>query len=296
VEPHTSAPELYAVRPLSMAYEIPVFSLPDDYTLNYDDISRDHLDAYEKTGENPFINEALWLACEDSTAALVRRYTPPSARILDVGVGMGRLLARFPELERYGMDISLGYLRVAQRQGINVCLSRIEDMPYQPGFFDTVLCTDVLEHVFDLTCCCKKILSVIKPGGTLIVRVPFREDLEQYVLPSCPYRFIHVRNFDEFSLQLLFRTVFGCSVKEITYAGYEPGRARLKWQIPVFPKVGGALSRILRALRTCLPLDWLVRELYHAAEINVVVSPATRGGSSERGERSVVSGVGICAE
>jgi 2-polyprenyl-3-methyl-5-hydroxy-6-metoxy-1,4-benzoquinol methylase len=67
-----------------------------------------------------------------------------------------------------------------------------------------MVCADVLEHVLDLNLVCAKILSVLRPGGILIVRDPYREDLRAYTVPSCPYKFIHLRNFDENSLQLLF--------------------------------------------------------------------------------------------
>ena len=51
-------------------------------------------------------------------------------------------------------------------------------MPYSDESFDVILCTDVLEHVIDLNLCVAKILSVLKKGGLLIIRVPNREDLQ----------------------------------------------------------------------------------------------------------------------
>ena len=54
-------------------------------------------------------------------------------------------------------------------------------MPYEDGFFDAIVACDVLEHVIDLNECCRQILRVLKPGGVLIVRVPFKEDLSPYL-------------------------------------------------------------------------------------------------------------------
>src|SRR4029078_9982758 len=99
-----------------------------------------------------------------------------------------------------------------KRQGIEVCYSRIEDMPYTENTFDVITCTDVLEHVLDLNLCCSKILSVLKPGGVFIARVPVHEDLRRYLAPDFPYEFVHVRGFTEASLQLFFSRIMGCVV------------------------------------------------------------------------------------
>ena len=97
------------------------------------------------------------------------------------------MLQQFPALQRYGMDISQGYLEVSKAAGIDVCYSRLEDMPYHANTFDIIVCTDVLEHVLDLHRCCERLLDVLKDSGVLIVRVPVYEDLSRYLDPAFPY-------------------------------------------------------------------------------------------------------------
>jgi len=250
--------------------QIPCFSDADFYTKNYDRISNDHLEHFEKTGRNPFMDEDHWREIEDSTSALIEKICHPGIRILDVGVGMGRLLDRFPLLDRYGMDISLGYLKHAQAKGIDVCMSRIEDMPYRPGYFDAVVCTDVLEHVLDLNFAFSKILSVLKPGGILICRVPYREDLGCYVEPSFPYEFVHLRNFDEHFIRLLVEKVFNRKLLEWNVAGFKDGRPKIV--IPV-PKVNGLIRRLLRTMKVFGDSrhDVICRMFNGPAEINFVI-------------------------
>lgn len=219
---------LFAREPDRWFDGIPCFSGSDRYTENYAKIAADHIERMKPGSANPWIPDALWLELEKSTLALVKSYSAPGDRILDVGVSLGRLLERCPELERHGIDISLDYLRIALRKGISAAFSRIEDMPYRQGVFDLAVATDVLEHVLDLNLCTERILSVIKPGGHLIVRVPYREDLSPYLQPGLPYEFIHLRNFDEHSLRLHFEKVFRCEVLETrTAAPYYQGATRL---------------------------------------------------------------------
>ena len=182
---------IFIKEPISFHGTIPVFSCSNDYTANYEGISEDHLESFRRNGTNPFIREDLWVEFEESTIELIKKYSQSGDRILDVGVGLGRVLAPFSNLERYGIDISFGYLEVAQRKGIHVCYALVEDMPYREGLFDLVVCTDVLEHVLDLNVCCAKMVSVLRKGGILIVRVPFRERLSSYLDVAYPYKYAH---------------------------------------------------------------------------------------------------------
>lgn len=241
---------LYARRPLETRNDIPCFSRADEYTENYEQISTRHLAAVNQGIANPFYeDEDIWIETEESTASLIRRYSRPGQRVLDAGVGMGRLLALFPDLDRYGMDISWGYLEQARNKGIQVCYSRIEDMPYNEEFFDMVTCTDVLEHVFDLNLALRKLLHVLKPGGVLIVRVPYREYLGHYVEPEYPYRFAHLRNFDEFSLELLLNRVFNCEVLEYALAAFITGYERFRHFVPLARYVNFALRNLLKPVK-----------------------------------------------
>ncbi len=224
---------VYESLPHDVISGVPVFSNPCDYIDNYDKIASDLLDGIQNKGKNPFIEESLWKDIEKPTEDAIRQFAKKADKILDVGVGLGRLLEKFPELERYGMDASLKMAVEARKKGIDTCCSMVEDIPYKKDFFDIVVCTDVLEHVLDLNLACSKILSVMKPGAYLILRVPYRENLSSYFSPACPYEYVHIRNFDEFSLKMLFRKIFKCEVIHTDFAGY-----RYDWERLKFPPTG----------------------------------------------------------
>ncbi|MCC6146924.1 MAG: class I SAM-dependent methyltransferase [Anaerolineaceae bacterium] len=262
----------YRKEPLGERQGIPYFSEADFYTKNYEKISQDHLAVFEKEGRNPNIEEGLWVELEDSTATLLDKYAQPGDKILDVGVGLGRLLSRFGRLERYGMDISWEYLEYTRKTGIEVCFSRIEDMPYRKDYFDLITCTDVLEHVLDLNLALTRILEVLKPGGTLIVRVPYRENLALYLEADYPYRYVHLRNFDEYGLELLFTRVFDCRFLESQTAGYLASPRTLRVILPL--SRWNRITEILSSFsKTFLKPFYkhVLHALYYPIDINVVI-------------------------
>lgn len=221
--------DLLCKTPLGFEDDIPIFSNSDRYVANYQKIAADHIAAISPSSSNPFIADDLWKQLDESTRQLVRKYTKKGDRVLDVGVGLGRVLGPLRNLSRYGIDLSTDYLKMARAEGIKVALSKIEDMPFVDECFDMVLLTDVLEHVLDLNFCTKEILRVLRPGGVLVVRVPYKEDLSPYLADTLPYEFVHLRAFDENSLRLHFCKIFGMSFIEAgPIAPYLQGAARLK--------------------------------------------------------------------
>lgn len=261
----------YQRNPLYEENGISVFSKTDDYIVNYEKISTDHLKYFKETGRNPFMEESHWKEIEESTEVIVRKYAlSEEYRIMDVGVGMGRLLERFPTMKRYGMDISRGYLSIARQKGIEVCLSLIEDMPYKKNFFDIVICTDVLEHVMDLNLAVSKILDVVKKDGVVIIRVPYKEDLTAYLSPDCPYELVHLRNFDENNLRLLFEKIFKVRVIEFSLAGYTLGPLKFGSHIPLYPTVLRKLLRLAVKLNIKFG-NKIAKLICNPVEINIVV-------------------------
>lgn len=262
---------VYAREPLETKDGIPVFSRTNEYTNNYEDISHDHLASMAKDGTNPFIAEKVWQEMEQSTIQLIEKYSRPNDAVLDVGVGLGRVLSHFPTLDRYGMDISFGYLKEVQSKGIEVCFAQVEEIPYRPETFDLLLATDILEHVLDLNLGVQKMLSVLKPGGLIIARVPYCEDLSGYLAPENPYKYVHVRSFDESSLRILFERIFDCEWVESTNAvHYAYSGMRLKYRLP---RVDQRMRSVLLRLETLMPRTYqkLTPKLVLPMEINVVV-------------------------
>jgi ubiquinone/menaquinone biosynthesis C-methylase UbiE len=180
------------------------------YVENYDRIAAEHLGHLRDTGKNPWQPVACVIGMTALTAGVVRHFVTSGSSILDVGCGPGDLLNTLPDYDRQGLDISAAYLAEAGRKGIETQLGRAEELPYADGVFDCVVCADILEHVLDLHATVSEALRVLKPKGHLIVRVPREDDLSPYL--KSEYEFVHLRRFDEPTLQLMFSRIHPTSI------------------------------------------------------------------------------------
>ncbi len=112
-------------------------------------------------------------------AELDRLPGAPGARVLDAGCGSGRTLE---ELGRYGevfgIELDPGAAEMARGRGRGeVEIGRLEELPWEGGFFDLITCLDVIEHTPDDRATLRELRRVCKPGGFLLVTVPAYQGL-----------------------------------------------------------------------------------------------------------------------
>jgi SAM-dependent methyltransferase len=106
-------------------------------------------------------------------------------RVLDAGCGSGRHLCeafRTPGVEVAGVDLSRadlckakGFLTLMARKQEgrwSIACADVTNLPFAARRFDVVVCSEVLEHVFDNRAAVAELVRVLKPGGDLVVTVP----------------------------------------------------------------------------------------------------------------------------
>lgn len=92
------------------------------------------------------------------------------ASVLDVGCGSKPYRELFHCDEYIGMEIDTPEARLSKKADVFYDGIR---MPFTEGRFDAIIASQVLEHVFEPDRFIKEINRILKPGGSLLITVPF---------------------------------------------------------------------------------------------------------------------------
>jgi SAM-dependent methyltransferase len=102
----------------------------------------------------------------------------PSGRVLDAGMGSGRLCAELAAAgwEPSGVDPAEGMVALARRRlpsaGDRLVVGRLEALPFAAASFDAVVATGSLEYA-DLARALDELSRVLRPGGHAVVTYPY---------------------------------------------------------------------------------------------------------------------------
>ncbi|HOE69381.1 MAG TPA: class I SAM-dependent methyltransferase [Candidatus Omnitrophota bacterium] len=94
------------------------------------------------------------------------------AKVLDVGCGTGRFLARFPDGNTlFGMDLSENMLQAAQKKihRAHLTVASATAIPFPDNSFDLVYSVRVIQHIRDQQRMIAELSRVCKPGGHVIL-------------------------------------------------------------------------------------------------------------------------------
>ncbi len=128
----------------------------------------------------------------------------PPGRYLDVGCGMGGLLASLPPAagrQLHGIDFSpVAIRKVGERVDGSWTVGRAEALPYPDQSFDRVSSTETLEHVDEPEAIIVEMARVLRRGGKLLITVPEASlDLQDHQWPGGIN--MHINKFTTESLQ-----------------------------------------------------------------------------------------------
>jgi dolichol-phosphate mannosyltransferase len=101
---------------------------------------------------------------------IVLEFLGDGTRVLDAGCGSTQILNGAPQT--VGMDIQRNKLRFMRRPGRRLVHASTLALPFRDHAFDTVISSQVIEHIPDDPVIFQELLRVLEPGGTLILGTP----------------------------------------------------------------------------------------------------------------------------
>lgn len=100
----------------------------------------------------------------------------PRMRILDVGCGTGVNAASFSKSghQIVGIDISPVAVERYRARGFegHVCDIEAEPLPFEPGSFDLIYASEVIEHCADTSAFLRELNRMLRQGGQLLLSTP----------------------------------------------------------------------------------------------------------------------------
>lgn len=134
---------------------------------------------------------------------------PEKSYVLDVGCNGGTVAMPLMALKKCyvkGIDIVPELVDAAKKRGVFAEIGEAEDLSrFKDGEFDCVICSEVLEHLFDPMPAIKEAHRVLKDGGKYIVTVPHPSG---FMCKDGKLGDYHQTNFTLEILDTIFHNVF----------------------------------------------------------------------------------------
>lgn len=170
---------------------------PENYDKFYEDF-------FVKKDEELSFNDPRMARRRKTILECLQRRLKPGASILDAGCGLGEVLADIPEgYNLFGFDYAKANVEFTRRRlggRAKVEQGSIYEIPFPSESMDAVLCLEVLEHIEDDARGVRDIARVLKPGGILIMAVPYT-----YYWPAYKELMGHFRHYTRESVADLLK-------------------------------------------------------------------------------------------
>jgi ubiquinone/menaquinone biosynthesis C-methylase UbiE len=130
-----------------------------------------HFDRWARRYDRSWMQPVLFGPVQRSVVAALAPRLSPSATVLDIGCGTGRLLDRIgtvlPASHLVGLDRSTGMVTAAQhlRPQLRIERASAEALPHPGACFDAVVTTISFHHWSNKPAALAEVFRVLRPGG-----------------------------------------------------------------------------------------------------------------------------------
>lgn len=146
-------------------------------------------------------------------STVMRRVPKGTALLLDVGCGSAFVAAHFcPRgVNVVSTDIA--------RANVKGALDRVDSshhaavvadayhLPFADGTFDCIIASEIIEHTVDPRAFVASLLAKLKPGGTLVVSTPYKEQIRYSLCIHCNCKTPHNAHLHSFDKEKMRRLV-----------------------------------------------------------------------------------------
>jgi len=165
--------------------------------------------------------------------ALLLGEARPGERVLDLGCGAGRFVAALREAgaDPVGVEVAGAALERARAVAPGADLRLLADdgsIPLEHGSVDLVWCSEVLEHVADGSHLLQEARRVLRPGGRILVTVPFHGRVQAALIALLRFE----AHFDPQGQHLRFFTRASLAASLLA-AGFEAPSVRAVGRVPL---------------------------------------------------------------
>lgn len=186
---------------------------------------------------------------------LIKRNHP--RRILEIGSGGGYALKMIKALQvqYFPLDIALVNLKKLRQRSsapVSPVSGDIYRLPFKEGAFDTIILSEVLEHLDTPQEALKEVYRVLTTGSRVVISVPYKEKITYQICVHCNQPTPTHAHFHSFDAQKLCQWTESCgfeTIKIITFANKLATRLSvyrlLKWApFPIWKFTDGLFNRI----------------------------------------------------
>jgi 2-polyprenyl-3-methyl-5-hydroxy-6-metoxy-1,4-benzoquinol methylase len=149
-------------------------------------------------------------------------YKKRNAAFLDIGCGNGsnlKLLNKYG-WKTYGIELDKNAVKHAKKQGLNVTQKSLEDASFKGVKFDCIRIWHVFEHLTDPHLAMKKLSSLLKDNGEILMAVPNTDSFARKLFGTYWYGLDvprHVINYSPHTLTYLCAQ-YDLRITEVRYA------------------------------------------------------------------------------
>lgn len=220
-----------------LMYSSPRTKEPDHVQIQTWDPSQHFVDRDPRRYEK----ERLQIRDYAKTRALINELYPRRGKLLEIGSGLGFLLAEFKKdgWDVLGVEPDAAYCHHAKEElGVESLDSILEDAGLAAETFDVILMNHVIEHLGDPLTTLSEINRVLKPSGHLVLETP-RYDTLMFKLLGRRERSVscsgHIYFFTTKTLRNLYEAA-GFQTVQLDYVGRSLTVDRLFWNVGVVSK------------------------------------------------------------